>query len=39
MGLQAHRILMEINPNNIGKFKAVTELLEEDIKKAEKEKH
>ena len=31
--LEAHRLLMEINPDNIPKFKDVTRFLEEDLKK------
>jgi len=31
--LEAHRLLMEINPNNVPKFKDVTRFLEEDLKK------
>jgi anti-sigma B factor antagonist len=34
--LEAHNILMDINPNNIPKFKDVTRFLEEDLKKMEK---
>ena len=31
--LEAHRLLMEINPDNVPKFKDVTRFLEEDLKK------
>ena len=31
--LEAHRLLMEINPNNVPKFKDVTRFLEEDLKR------
>src|SRR5262245_47162594 len=34
--LEAHKLLMEINPANVPKFKDVTRFLEEDLKKAEK---
>ncbi len=34
--LEAHRLLMEINPANVSKFKDVTKFLEEDLKKQEK---
>jgi anti-anti-sigma regulatory factor len=34
--LEAHRLLMEINPANVAKFKDVTNFLEEDLKKQEK---
>src|SRR5688572_28457386 len=34
--LEAHRLLMEINPANVAKFKDVTRFLEEDLKKLEK---
>jgi anti-anti-sigma factor len=34
--LEAHKLLMEINPNNVPKFKDVTRFLEEDLKKAQK---
>jgi anti-anti-sigma factor len=34
--LEAHRLLMEINPANVAKFKDVTKFLEEDLKKQEK---
>jgi hypothetical protein len=34
--LEAHRLLMEINPANVPKFKDVTRFLEEDLKKQEK---
>jgi anti-sigma B factor antagonist len=34
--LEAHRLLMEINPENVAKFKDVTRFLEEDLKKFEK---
>jgi hypothetical protein len=34
--LEAHRLLMEINPANVSKFKDVTRFLEEDLKKMEK---
>lgn len=33
--LEAHRTLMDINPNNIPKFKDVTQFLAEDLKKME----
>ena len=35
--LEAHRTLMGINPENIRKFKDVTEFLAEDLKKLERE--
>lgn len=31
--LEAHKLLMEINPENVAKFKDVTRFLEEDLKK------
>jgi anti-anti-sigma regulatory factor len=31
--LEAHRILMEVNPNNVTKFKDVTQFLAEDLKR------
>ena len=31
--LEAHKLLMEINPDNVAKFKDVTRFLEEDLKK------
>ena len=31
--LEAHRLLMELNPANVAKFKDVTKFLEEDLKK------
>ncbi len=31
--LEAHKLLMEINPNNVAKFKDVTEFLAEDLKR------
>jgi len=34
--LEAHKLLMEINPDNVPKFKDVTRFLEEDLKKAQK---
>jgi anti-anti-sigma factor len=34
--LEAHKLLMEINPANVAKFKDVTKFLEEDLKKQEK---
>lgn len=34
--LEAHRVLMELNPANVAKFKDVTRFLEEDLKKFEK---
>lgn len=34
--LEAHRVLMELNPANIAKFKDVTKFLEEDLKKLQK---
>jgi anti-anti-sigma regulatory factor len=34
--LEAHKLLMEINPANVAKFKDVTKFLEEDLKKLEK---
>lgn len=34
--LEAHKLLMEINPANVAKFKDVTRFLEEDLKKQEK---
>jgi len=33
--LEAHRVLMEVNPANVAKFKDVTRFLEEDLKKME----
>ena len=33
--LEAHKILMELNPANVAKFKDVTRFLEEDLKKME----
>jgi anti-sigma B factor antagonist len=33
--LEAHRLLMEINPANVAKFKDVTKFLEEDLRKLE----
>ena len=33
--LEAHRILMEIKPENVGKFKDVAQFLAEDLKKSE----
>ena len=35
--LEAHKLLMEINPENVAKFKDVTRFLEEDLKKLEKQ--
>jgi len=35
--LDAHRTLMEINPDNVPKFKEVTQFLAEDLKKLKKE--
>jgi hypothetical protein len=34
--LEAHKLLMEINPANVAKFKDVTRFLEEDLKNLEK---
>ena len=34
--LEAHRLLMEINPANVAKFKDVAKFLEEDLKKLER---
>jgi anti-sigma B factor antagonist len=34
--LEAHRTLMSISPENIGKFKEVTQFLAQDLKKMEK---
>lgn len=34
--LEAHRLLMELNPANVAKFKDVTKFLEEDLKKLQK---
>ena len=34
--LEAHRILMNVNPDNVRKFKDVTEFLAEDLKKMER---
>ena len=34
--LEAHKLLMEISPANVSKFKDVTKFLEEDLKKTEK---
>ena len=34
--LEAHRLLMEINPANVAKLKDVTKFLEEDLKKLER---
>lgn len=34
--LEAHRLLMEINPDNVAKFKDVTKFIEEDLKKLER---
>ena len=34
--LEAHRLLMELNPANVAKFKDVTKFLEEDLKRFEK---
>ena len=34
--LEAHRLLMELNPANAVKFKDVTKFLEEDLKRIEK---
>jgi anti-anti-sigma regulatory factor len=34
--LEAHKLLMELNPENVSKFKDVTRFLEEDLKKMEK---
>lgn len=34
--LEAHRVLMELNPANVAKFKDVARFLEEDLKKFEK---
>ena len=36
--LEAHRILMGLNPENVGKFKDVTQFLAEDLKKLEQAK-
>jgi anti-sigma B factor antagonist len=33
--LEAHRKLMELNPDNVAKFKDVTQFLEEDLKRLE----
>ena len=33
--LEAHKLLMELNPANVAKFKDVTRFLEEDLKKME----
>lgn len=33
--LEAHRLLMELNPANVAKFKDVTQFLEEDLKRLE----
>lgn len=33
--LEAHKVLMEVNPNNVPKFKDVTRFLEEDVKRLE----
>lgn len=33
--LEAHRLLMELNPENIARFKEVTKFLAEDLQKAE----
>ncbi len=35
--LEAHRILMEINPANVSKFKEVTQFLAEDLKRLKRE--
>jgi anti-anti-sigma regulatory factor len=34
--LEAHRSLMAVNPDNVGRFKDVTQFLAEDLKKPEK---
>jgi anti-sigma B factor antagonist len=34
--LEAHKLLMELNPANVAKFKDVTRFLEEDLKKMER---
>lgn len=34
--LEAHKLLMDLNPENVAKFKDVTRFLEEDLKKMEK---
>lgn len=34
--LEAHRLLMELNPANVAKFKDVTRFLEEDLKRLER---
>ncbi len=34
--LEAHRLLMELNPANVAKFKDVTKFLEEDLQRLEK---
>ena len=34
--LEAHRLLMELNPANVAKFKDVTKFLEEDLERIEK---
>ena len=34
--LEAHRLLMELNPANVAKFKDVTKILEEDLKRVER---
>jgi anti-anti-sigma factor len=34
--LEAHKLLMEINPANVSKFKDVTRFLEEDLKRQER---
>ncbi len=33
--LEAHRLLMDLDPNNVGKFKDVTAFLEQDLKQQE----
>jgi len=35
--LEAHRVLMAIDPSNVSKFKDVTRFLEEDLKRMENE--
>lgn len=37
--LEAHRILMNLNPDNVRKFKDVAEFLAEDLKKLERAEH
>jgi anti-sigma B factor antagonist len=36
--LEAHQVLMEVNPNNVPKFKDVAQFLAEDVKKLSAEK-